>query len=176
MPRFDASSAECLVFTFKEGLLSPIAHDLKIRVTRFTINVDERSRRIRARFESDSLRVVCAVQSGKDAPGTLSDKDKAQIEANIARDVLNSKRYPRIELVSASVEERGGGFVVKAALALHGTTRDVVFPVRKRGKNWIAEATVHQPDFGIRPYSALLGTLKVRADVKVRVAVPDAQA
>jgi len=30
MPRYDQTQAECLVFTFKEGLLSKIAHDLKV--------------------------------------------------------------------------------------------------------------------------------------------------
>jgi len=31
---------------------------------------------------------------------------------------------------------------------------------------------LHQPDFGIRPYSAMLGTLRVDADVVVRVVIP----
>src|SRR4051812_4209200 len=37
--RIDPASAECLVYTFKEGLLSAVAHDLKIRVERFEIEV-----------------------------------------------------------------------------------------------------------------------------------------
>lgn len=40
MPRLDASSADCFVFTYKEGLLSAVAHDLKLRVTRFTIDTE----------------------------------------------------------------------------------------------------------------------------------------
>ena len=35
-------------------------------------------------------------------------------------------------------------------------------------------ASVHQPDFGIRPYSAMLGTLRGQADVSVRVVLPGA--
>jgi hypothetical protein len=38
--------------------------------------------------------------------------------------------------------------------------------------HYIAEARIHQPDFGIRPYTALLGTLRVQPDVMVRVVVP----
>jgi len=35
--RVDASSAECLVLTEEEGLLSAVAHDLKMRVTQFEL-------------------------------------------------------------------------------------------------------------------------------------------
>lgn len=37
--RFDAGSADRLVFTGRAGLLSAIAHDLKLRVGRFEIKV-----------------------------------------------------------------------------------------------------------------------------------------
>ena len=33
---------------------------------------------------------------------------------------------------------------------------------------------LHQPDFGIKPYSALLGTLKIKPEVTVRCSVPRA--
>jgi len=39
----DASTAECLVFTEKEGLLSGVAHDLKLRVERFRLRIDDDS-------------------------------------------------------------------------------------------------------------------------------------
>ena len=55
MPRYDASSAKVLVFTFKEGLLSAAAHDLKLEVTKFTVDVEGTS--VRAEFDATSLRV-----------------------------------------------------------------------------------------------------------------------
>jgi hypothetical protein len=36
----------------------------------------------------------------------------------------------------------------------------------------VAEVKIHQPDFGIKPYTAALGALKVKPDVLVRVSVP----
>jgi hypothetical protein len=36
----------------------------------------------------------------------------------------------------------------------------------------VSEVRVHQPDFGIKPYSAALGALKVQADVTVKVSAP----
>jgi len=36
----------------------------------------------------------------------------------------------------------------------------------------VAEVPIHQPDFGIKPYSAMLGALKVKPDLVVRCSVP----
>ena len=41
MALYDASNAECHIYTYKEGVLSAIAHDLKIKVTSFRIDVSE---------------------------------------------------------------------------------------------------------------------------------------
>src|SRR5205085_12301633 len=82
MHHFDQSSAECLVFTRKEGLLSAVAHNLKIRVTKFVIDVDEAARTVEGRFDSGSLRVVCAMQGDVEMPDALTADNKREIERN----------------------------------------------------------------------------------------------
>jgi polyisoprenoid-binding protein YceI len=172
MVHLDASSAQCVVFTFKEGLLSPVAHDLKIRVTKFVIDADEATRKITAQFDAASLRVVCAMNDGKEVRGSLTTANKREIEGNIVREVLDVPRYPAIRFVSTGVEEEGGAYAVKGKLALHGHERQVRVQVREDAGHYIAEARIHQPDFGIRPYTALFGALKVRPEVLVRIVVP----
>jgi hypothetical protein len=54
--RFDEGSADCQVLTYKDGLLSPLGHDLVLGVTRFTIEVE--GDRVEASFAADSLRVL----------------------------------------------------------------------------------------------------------------------
>src|SRR6266498_3740801 len=71
MPTYDAQRAQCLVFTFKEGMLSALAHDLKLQVNQMTIDVDEKARAIDARFDAKSLRVVTVMKKGVEAPGEL---------------------------------------------------------------------------------------------------------
>ena len=173
MLTFDASSAECLVFTFKDGLLSGMAHDLKIRVSRFEVRVDESSRRIEAEFDPGSLRVVAAVNGQVERRGALTPANKREIERNIVQEVLHAKAYPRIEFVSREVEERDSSYRVKGDLTLHGARRPLPVRVLHGGGAYVAEATLHQPDFGIRPYSAMFGTLKVKADVRVRLTIPE---
>jgi hypothetical protein len=172
--RLDSSSADCVVRTCKEGLLSAIAHDLEIRVTSFTIDIDERRWRIEARFDARSLRVVGALRGGTVVPEELSDGDKRTIEENIVRDVLRADRYPEIRFVSDAAESRGDELVITGTLALHGCERPLVVSARRDGERWTADVRIRQPDFGIRPYRAMLGTLRIRPDVTVRVVVPGA--
>ena len=91
MARFDASSAQCLVLTYKEGLLSAIAHDLELRVERFDLNIDDAPIAMRATLGATSLKVLTALRDGAPQPGALSEQDKQKIEHNIAEDVLFRK-------------------------------------------------------------------------------------
>jgi hypothetical protein len=55
---------------------------------------------------------------------------------------------------------------------MYGKSRNIQTSVRSDGDRWVAEVKIHQPDFGIKPYTAALGALKVKPDVVVRVSVP----
>lgn len=171
MATFDASAAEILVFTFKDGFLSAIAHDLKIRATKLTVDVDGTSS-VRARIDAASLRVASAMHEGAPREGSLSDSDKEKIQANIVDDVLAAKKHTQIVFTSTKVTPVGEGYQVTGDLALHGHTKSITFAAKPEGDRLVAEVTLHQPDFGIKPYSAMLGTLKIKPDLVVRCSLP----
>lgn len=171
--RHDAKTAECLLFTEKAGLLASAAHDLKLLVERFELELSPAPLEVRARFDAASVRVVCARQQGRDAPGVLSPKDRAEIEATVARTVLEAQRYPSIEFRSTSIAlHESGGFRVEGVLSLHGREQPIAMLARRHGELAIADGRLHQPDFGIAPYSAMLGALKIKPDVAFRVVAP----
>jgi hypothetical protein len=176
MPTHDATTATCHVFTFKEGVLSAVAHDLRIRVERFTIEIDAAAGTIHARFFADSLRVECAMKAGREDFVALSDRNKREIEGNIVDEVLHARRYPEIVFRSTRGEAGRGGEAdelrIEGMLALHGSERPLRATARRQAGRWIAEVELRQPDFDIKPYSAMLGTLKVQPTVRVRVSVP----
>jgi len=172
MARFDAYNSECLLFSFKDGLLARLAHDLKLQVERFSIEVDESDRSIEATFDPSSISVVCAQVDGRDDPSTLSTGDKKKIYDNVTKDVLRVRKFPEIRFDSTSVVERGDGYAVQGTLQMHGKSRGIQASIRAEGSRWITELRLHQPDFGIKPYTAALGGLKVKPDVLVRVSVP----
>ncbi|UCH28343.1 MAG: YceI family protein [Myxococcales bacterium] len=172
MARFDAYNSECLCFSFKDGLLARLAHDLKLQVERFSIEVDDTTKAIKATFDPSSIQVVCAQIDGRDDPSTLSKGDKKKIYDNVTKDVLRIRKYPEIRFESNNIAERGEGFAVEGTLQLHGKSRNIQASVQANGDRWVSEVRIHQPDFGIKPYTAALGALKVKPDVLVRVSVP----
>jgi polyisoprenoid-binding protein YceI len=164
----------CHVFSFKEGLLSRLAHDLRIRVERFDVTIEGEGddRKVTATFDPRSLSVETAIVDGRDAPKALSKNDHAQIEKIIQREVLHTKKHGEIRFRSKSVRETDGGLVVEGDLTLHGTTRPLRCEVRDEGETWRTAVTLHQPDFGIKPYRAALGGLRIKPDVRVELSVP----
>lgn len=176
MPTHDATTATCHVFTFKEGVLSAVAHDLRIRVERFTIEIDETAGTIVARFSASSLRVDCAMKDGREDFAALSDRNKREIEGNIEGEVLHARRHPEIVFrstkIHGGIEAEGDERRIEGTLSLHGTERPLPAIARRQAGRWTAEVELRQPDFGIKPYSAMLGTLKIKPVVRVRVSVP----
>ncbi len=172
MATYDATTAECLVYSFKEGLLSKIAHDLKHRATRFVLRVDEQMRSIEAEIDARSLRVDCVMKEGTESENGLSNDDKKKIESQIAADVLHADAHPLIRFRSTAVAPCPEGLQIQGILALNNCTRPVSTVARRVNGHYEAEMTIHQPAFGIKPFSAMMGTLKIKPDVVVRMVVP----
>jgi len=169
---FGPDTATCEVLTFREGFLSAMAHDLLLRVGAFELAVDPEAPSVSARLDARSVRVVTALRDGRPLPGALRPADVRDIEKTISGTVLRADRFPEIRFTSNAVSRAGDGYDVRGALALCGATGELSVPVRRDGDRLRAEVTIHQPAFGIRPYAAMLGTLRVRPDVIVRVSVP----
>lgn len=167
MPTFDAATASVHVLTEKEGVLSAVAHDLELEVRRFTVTADDQA--ITARLEPGSLQVLHALKGGR-ASDALSAKDRKDILTNLAKEVLDPRGV--ITFASTSVVRRGADLEVKGTLTLNGKARPLAFTARRQGDRLTADVLLHQPDFGIRPFSAMLGALKVKAGVVVRLSLP----
>jgi len=172
MKMFDPSSAVCQVFTYKEGLLSAFAYDLRINVTAFIIELGGEEHFINARFDAQSLRVDCAMVGGLERPDLLSAKDKEEIDRSIIREVLETDKYKEIFLISSAVTKESSDYLIKGFLTLHGDTRDISFKVRTMGHYHTADVWLLLTDFGIKPFSALFGAIRVKPDILIRVMIP----
>lgn len=169
--RVDASTAECLVYSYREGLLAAVGHDLCLTVSRFTIDIGgdvgadgDGGDAITGEFDAASLRV-----SG------VSADDARKIERNAADDVLAASRFPTVTFRSTKVARDGAERArVEGTLTLHGATRPLAFDVAADGDLWRAELVLDVRDYGIKPYSAMFGTLRVKAEVRVVIRVPRA--
>lgn len=168
MPTVSADRLRCFVFSYKEGLLSKLAHDLKFRVERSTLTTDDAGVPREASFDLASLELVCQMVDGKEH-GPMSSSDREKILGHALGEVLEAKRHPRATFTIDTVVPEGDGHRVTGTLTLHGRSRPLSFASHAEGNAEVAEIRLHQPDFGIEPFSAMLGALKVRPDVLVRI-------
>jgi polyisoprenoid-binding protein YceI len=170
MTRIGQGTGSIEVFTSREGALSALGHDLRLHASRFDIEVLADS--VTARVDASALRVAGAMRGGMPADGTLSDRDKAEIERNCSREVLEAHKFPEATFVSSEVKQTEGGWSVRGTLTIHGLAREGTLDVRRKDGKAVARIDVDLPSFGMKPYSAMLGALRVKPAVLVVIEVP----
>ncbi len=152
---------DCRVSVFVEGFASSFGHDATLRVTNLSLDVGADDG-ITADFDPGSLRVV----------NDISDSNKKEIEKN-AEKTLEPRKYSKIQFQSAKVVRDGDRARIEGDLTLHGVTNSITVNAHKEGDNWTAKIVLDQRDYGIKPFSAMLGALKIKPNVEVNVSVPN---
>ncbi len=167
------SESNFWVFVGKSGLFSALAHDHEIGVKSFggTVIVPT------AGAAGGALEMQVDAASLVVLDKKPSEEDKKKIFTSMHNEVLESAKYQKIRFKSVSVsdvKQTGNdaySFVVNGDLTLHGVTKRIAIPVaatitpqqiRAAGKY-----TLKQSDYGIKPYSAAGGTVKVKDDIVV---------
>jgi polyisoprenoid-binding protein YceI len=109
------------------------------------------------------------VRDGTGGIKPLTDRDRREI-AVTARKVLGTDRHPEARFSASAFEASDGGGVIGGNLTLAGATRPLRLEVSQPGPGrYRATTSVRQTQFGIKPYSAFLGSLKVRDAVDVEI-------
>lgn len=157
------------VFTFKAGLLARVAHDLRLTLRQHELSVQ--AGRIRAYGVADSLRVDGAMTAhGLDAH-TLSAKDQNTILETVRSEILQSRRFPRIEFEGVIEPRSASTFEVRGELRLRGQTRPIKTDLIRSGDQLQASFELKPSEFGIAPYKALGGAIKLDDRVRVSIAI-----
>jgi polyisoprenoid-binding protein YceI len=151
---------DCRVSVFREGLLTALGHDVTLRVTKLSLQVSDEDT-VTAEFDPSSLRVV----------GDIKESDRKEIERNTEK-TLETRKYPTITFRSVSVARDGNRARVQGDLTLHGVTSPISVEAYDDGTRWNAKIVLDQRKFGIKPYSAPLGVLKVKPEVEVTISMP----
>ena len=71
-----------------------------------------------------------------------------------------------ITFESTSIEGAADRYSVRGRLALTGRVREIALVVRREGDDLRLDFALHQPDFGIAPFRALGGGLRLAPDVR----------
>ena len=173
--RLTPESGELLVKTGRTGMGRRAGHDLVIEATRWqgdvTATAEPDGFVVSVVVDVDSLEV----REGLGGVKPLTDKDRADIRKNL-RDVLDSKTHPQIAFRSTSVTRSAASVTVEGNLTIRGETQPVSLRCQLTGDRVRGSATVEQTRWGVRPYSAFLGALKLADEVGVEfnvALVPD---
>jgi polyisoprenoid-binding protein YceI len=162
--RFGPDNGTLSVNTGRTGAVAKAGHDLLLHVTEWegTFEVGPESR-VEVRADGGSLKV----QEGTGGMQALDDDDRANIEQTIDDEVL---RRDQITFRSTEVTPTGDGLQVRGDLTLLGHTAPLTLDVVVSDGALTAAGVVRQTDFGMKPYSALFGALKVADEVRVSLA------
>src|SRR5215207_3981596 len=106
------------------------------------------------------------VRQGTGGVKPLTDADRAEIHKTL-KQVLHTAQHPTITFRSRRVDGSAGSFTLDGELTIMGITQPVTIQGGVTDGRTLGGASVVQSRWGIRPYSAFLGALRLRDEVKV---------
>ncbi len=169
--RIVPEQSEFTVQAFAEGLLSVFGHDPVFAIEDFNGEVQF----VPGSFESASLKMTIKAESIS-LIDKVKEKDRLEIEQNMREQVLEIAKYPEIVFVSSNISVTrlaGGRYRARIIgdLTFHGATQKnlwITAEVTMSGENLRAQGgfSLKQTDFGIKPFSAVGGTIKLKNEVK----------
>lgn len=161
-----------VVRTYREGMAKRVGHDLALEVTSWSATAavnreDPASSDVQARLDLRSLSVREATGGVK----PLSGGDHKEIAKNVEK-TLNLSTYPEVTFSSHSVAADGGQRLrLNGNLTLAGSTKPVSVDLNIERQNGAERLTgtvqLTHSEFGLKPYSGLMGALKIKDAVEI---------
>ncbi len=148
---------EIIMITRREGLLTKVGHDLRLRVQPNSLQVEGED------FSGD-ISVNAIELQGALVNGVVEDMssgDSSKILKTLRKKVFNEKRHPKVHFSGTF------GDTVEISLDINGVKNPLI--LTKSGQTWIGEVDYRK--FGIAQVSALFGTLKVSPLVEIKVSL-----
>lgn len=162
----DADDGDLRILTDVTGPAARMGHRLSILVASWTATVEwtgEQPSAMSLTADTTSL----TVESGDGGVTPLSGPERALARTNALK-TLSVQRYPTVSFESHTVTPTETGYRLTGELLLHGHRREhsVDLEVIDTGDAWqlSARSAVRQTDFGVKPFSMFMGSMKV-ADV-----------
>jgi len=157
------------VNTYRDGVAAKVGHDLVLEVTTWEATVevgpDGALSSVALTADPGSLEVL----SGEGGAKPLTDKDRADIKQSIGDKVLGTD--PITFQSSAASIDGSGKLHAEGELSIAGKSQPGVFDLTA-GEDGAVAGTIPltQSDYGIKPYKAMMGALKVRDSLDIVLA------
>ncbi|MGJ3508525.1 YceI family protein [Enemella sp. A6] len=166
--QLSAANGRMTLNTSREGVAGKLGHDLTIEVGTWTATVTVAEEvadcSVTATIDLTSLQVVDGTGGAK----PLSDKDRREIVKNAAKS-LNTGSHPSAEFTSQTISGTWDAAQVSGTLNLAGRSAPLELALTHGPEGYALTGTVVQTNFGIKPFSAMLGALKIADPVQLKV-------
>jgi len=170
----DSAKSKIEIQVAKDGFFKAFGHDHLVSTTRFSGSV----RLAESKMEESSVTFAAEANSLRVVDPGESEKDRNEVQATmLGEQVLDVARYPQIQFSSSTIKVVSASkstFELQASgtLTLHGTKKPVTLPVRVQisddgSLTCDTEIYLLQSDFGITPYKAAGGAVKVKDKLKL---------
>ncbi|MBK8480268.1 MAG: YceI family protein [Proteobacteria bacterium] len=160
------------ILTFKDGLLSRLGHDLQLRLPALELTIDQRQ--VEGRFKTSEIVVEGAARPGGVVDReALSAREQAEIREAMQSKVLLTGKFPDAHLDATLTFKGEHEVLVRGMLELVGQAREIEFAVERRDGHLRGSVVLVPSRWGIAPYKALLGALRLQDRVEIRFELPD---
>lgn len=153
-----------MVYTFREGVAAGVGHDLVLEATSWSADVtvgDDDTVKVDATADLGTL----VVRKGVGGVKPLSDRDRREI-AHTARQLLDTDHNPKATFTAG----HRSGDTIAGDLTVRGTTRPFTLSVTDAdADHYTAHGELRQSEFGIKPYTAFFGALKLADRVEIGI-------
>lgn len=168
-----AGESSLWVFVGKAGLFSALAHDHEIGVKSFAGRIVMPA----TGAGGGALELDVDARSLVVLDKKVSEEDRTKIYNSMHKEVLASEQYPKITFKSVAVSDLkplgadAYSLLLNGDLTLHGVTKRIAVPVNvtvtPQQLRATGRYTLKQTDYGIKPYSAAGGTIKVKNEIVI---------
>lgn len=168
------SAGALRVRTGRAGAAARVGHDLVLEAGRWqaqlVVDGDDPSRStLTATVDPASLQVI----DGTGGVKPLGDGDRKEIVQTIAKKILTVDKHPEIRFTSKGAATADGTLTITGNLALAGRSQPVALAIAQRddgaGAVLGTEIVIEQTAFGIKPFSTMMGALKVADKITIEV-------
>lgn len=161
-------SGKIFLKTTRAGVAKKAGHDLTIEAQRWSgdavVDVDDpAASSVNVDVEVDGLTVL----EGTGGVKPLGRLEKGEIHRNIQRKILHSGKHPVISFRSTAVSGTPESFQAEGQLTIVGQSQPVTLHGTLAGGRVTGTASVVQSRWGIKPFTAFLGALKLNDEVSV---------
>jgi polyisoprenoid-binding protein YceI len=134
----------------------------------------------RGKESQATVELDAEAKSLANAEKEIGEIEKREFEKALRDVVLEAPKYPQILFRSTSISDlrqsgQGHSFTLHGDVLMHGVKRRVSIPVEVviSGKQLTGTGSISfkQTDFGMKPYEAAFGLIKIRDELKVSFSI-----